>query len=276
MMSCFLSFSMGVLAPQVPRRAEPLLCSLNSTCPDGECEYLHINEDRKSKPCVVPQAPAKFVVCAGPERSGFTWLFNALRFLMEGTEERVHSYWMHQVTQAKLVKRGVGLRSDAVHVLVKTHKWSDDWDPTSADLIVLTERDICGVVNSYSRVGWKPKDMGYLRSFIEGYLKDHRRWRQVVHAIIQYDDIADAGGSELACVSRWLDLLQISQDPAAVSVKIRSLSVPNYGCPDPVTKLWPRHTKSSDQHFLKRPSLSEQECAVLEEHASLFLTDKCL
>lgn len=268
---------MGELGPQIPGWAEPLLCSLNVQCPDGECEYLHINEEQRKTPCALPRGRGKLVVCAGPERSGSTWLFNALRFLLEGIGDRVHSYWMHQVTQAKLVKRGVGLQSDAAHILVKTHKWSEDWDPSTADLIVLTERDICGVVNSYLRAGWRPKDMGYLKSMIKVYLEDHLRWRQVAHAVIQYDDIADVGGRELLCLSHLLDLLECKQtDVAAISARIKSLSVPKSGCPDPVTKLWPWHTKSSDKNFLKKPSLSEQECKILQEHAALFLQRKPL
>ncbi|KAI5057290.1 hypothetical protein GOP47_0027305 [Adiantum capillus-veneris] len=266
------ALSMGDRGPLVPTWAEPLFCPCNTQCSDGECEYLHVSEEQKSNACVLPRGPGKMVVCAGPERSGSTWLFNALRFLLEGTNQRVHSYWINHITQAKLVKRGVELQSDATHILIKTHKWSKDWDPTSADLIVITERDICGVVNSYLRVGWKPKDIGYLKSFIKKYLEDHSCWKEVAHAIIQYEDISDVGGRELLRLHDVLDLLQCDgTDVAAISEKIRNLPVPSYGCPDPITKLWPRHTKSSDENFARRPSLSEEECQVLKEHAAQFL-----
>jgi hypothetical protein len=62
-----------------------------------------------------------------------------------------------QCAQSRLVCpcRGLGREGpDAAHLVVKTHHWSSEWDPTSVDLIFLTERDLGGVVNSYLRVGW--------------------------------------------------------------------------------------------------------------------------
>ncbi|KAH7426259.1 hypothetical protein KP509_11G092500 [Ceratopteris richardii] len=263
--------SMEERTPIVPTWAKPLVCSGNVSCCDGECEYLHLSKEQRMEPCVSPPDGGKLVICAGPERSGSTWLFNALRFLLETTGQRVHSYWINHLTQSKLIQRGYKRTSDAAHILVKTHKWSEDWDPTSADLIVLTERDICGVVNSYIRVGWLPKDMRYLKSYIVDYLKDHNRWKEVAHLIIHYEDIADVGGRELLCLNQLLNLLHFnSMDVASISERIKNIPVPQYG-PDPVTKLWPRHTKESDKNFARRPSLSEEECRDLREHAIQFM-----
>ncbi|MCO5598479.1 hypothetical protein L7F22_052576 [Adiantum nelumboides] len=229
-----VNLSMGDRGRLVPIWAQPLCCSDNMQCSDGECEYLHVSDEQRSKGCILPHGRGKLVVCAGPERSGSTWLFNALRFLLEGTDhQRVHSYWINHITQTKLVKRGVGLESDAAHILIKTHKWSNDWDLTSADLIVVTERDICGVVNSYLRVGWKPKDMGYLKNFMKCYLEDHHHWKAVAHTVIKYEDISDVGGRELLRLLELLDLLQYDgMDLAEISTKIKNLPVPSYDLRD--------------------------------------------
>lgn len=49
------------------------------------------------------------MLCAGPERSGSTWLFNALRLLYEEADEALHAYWMHNITDAKLQQRHCGI-----------------------------------------------------------------------------------------------------------------------------------------------------------------------
>lgn len=56
------------------------------------------------------------------------------------------------------------------HILVKTHAWSDDWDPNLATHIFLTHRDLRGVLASYHRVGWA-------FDITPAYVADHMRWR---------------------------------------------------------------------------------------------------
>ena len=56
------------------------------------------------------------------------------------------------------------------HVLVKTHRWSDDWDPLTADLVFLTHRDLRAVLASYQRVGWT-------FHIPDSYVAEHMQWR---------------------------------------------------------------------------------------------------
>ena len=53
---------------------------------------------------------------------------------------------------------------------MKTHAWSDDWDPKAATHIFLTHRDLRGVLASYQRVGWA-------FDISQAYVKEHMRWR---------------------------------------------------------------------------------------------------
>ena len=50
--------------------------------------------------------PMMSVHPAGPERSGSTWLFNAVRLLYEDAQQPLDSYWMTHVTTKKLHQRG--------------------------------------------------------------------------------------------------------------------------------------------------------------------------
>ncbi len=56
------------------------------------------------------------------------------------------------------------------HILVKTHAWSDDWDPKAATHIFLTHRDLRGVLASYQRVEWA-------FDISQAYVKEHMLWR---------------------------------------------------------------------------------------------------
>ena len=58
---------------------------------------------------------------------------------------------------------------------MKTHAWSDDWNPKSAAHIFLTHRDLRGVLASYQRVGWA-------FDITPAYVIDHMRWRVHCHA----------------------------------------------------------------------------------------------
>ena len=71
----------------VPPWAEPLLCGsklASRPCLGGECELLHANAEYLARRCRPPRGGlGKVVVCAGPERSGSTWLFNAVRLMLQ-------------------------------------------------------------------------------------------------------------------------------------------------------------------------------------------------
>ena len=170
------------------------------------------------------------LLCPGPERSGSTWLFNAIRLLCHDAQQPLDPFWISHLTDSLLQDRSAGtslpylhlplprlavspcamatkpcpilmysycgptlkllatrfglyhwmysgLRAGenagsvhVPHILVKTHAWSDDWDPESATHIFLTHRDLRGVLASYQRVGWA-------FDITQAYVTDHMRWR---------------------------------------------------------------------------------------------------
>eukprot|EP00850_Spirogloea_muscicola_P008815 SM000048S16527 [mRNA] locus=s48:186713:188377:+ [translate_table: standard] len=255
----------------IPSWAAPLACPRGDRCAGGECERLHLSPQDAAAAWRDPAGRPKTVICAGPERSGSTWLFNAVRLLLSGTGERTHAYWVHTLTDAKLRERGLGRGGGAgAHLVVKTHEWSGAWDTRSADAIFLTDRDVCSVVDSYMRVGWLPHSMPYLKSFMKSYAVDHARWKAVSTAIVPFDDLVDTGGRELAWLERFAALLGIEADYLRISEQIRALPVPAGGGPDPVTKLWPKHI-GSNGGGRRAQALSPVECQELREHYQVAL-----
>merc|ERR1739845_252341 len=55
-------------------------------------------------------------------RTASTWVFNAVRLLFRQGREACDSYWIRDLSKAKLEQR---LQTGA-HVVVKTHEWTDN------------------------------------------------------------------------------------------------------------------------------------------------------
>lgn len=102
---------------------------------------------------------------------GSTWLFNAVRLLFKHAKCPLDSYWMHNITDAKLKARGLGKSN----LLIKTHHWSEDWNTESATHIFLTHRDLKDVIASYERMGWR---FGPLPN---SYVSEHLQWKVRIH-----------------------------------------------------------------------------------------------
>ncbi|CAI5961269.1 unnamed protein product [Closterium sp. NIES-64] len=103
-----------------------------------------------------------------------------------------------------------------VSVVVKTHEWAEGWEVGEwSGVVLLTERDVCGVADSYLRVGWLPHSMPLshpacrespsmprIKAHMQAYLRDHQRWKQHAAAVIPLASIVPPGSpSELLCLS---------------------------------------------------------------------------
>ncbi|CAI5491152.1 unnamed protein product [Closterium sp. Naga37s-1] len=107
---------------------------------------------------------------------------------------------------------GVGMDGEGwggVNVVVKTHEWAEGWEVGEwTRVVLLTERDVCGVADSYLRVGWLPHSMPRIKAHMQSYLRDHYRWKQHAAAVIPLASIVPPGSpSELLCLSHLAALL---------------------------------------------------------------------
>ncbi|KAK9813795.1 hypothetical protein WJX73_010153 [Symbiochloris irregularis] len=229
-------------------------------CFDGECEGLHLLsgevEEQQQWHTLSAERPGRLIVAAGPERSGSTWLYNAVRLLYWCAKKPLHAYWLHTVTDRKLQQRQCGCKG-AADVLVKTHCWSDRWDPAHhTHKIFVTHRDLGEVVSSYQRLGWA-------FDISNSYVHDHQRWKEVSQRDIAFEDIIQKPREELQALAEELGLDR-QVDIAEVHQQLNALKPPDSGPPDPVTKLWARHLSpqvlaqlagsGSAQHQTRPPS----------------------
>jgi hypothetical protein len=190
-----------------------------------------------------PPSKKKLVICAGPERSGSTWLYNAVRHLHSAAGIPCDSYWIHHLEPEKLTRR---LEDPTCHVVcIKTHKYFnnnnnnnndyDDWlfHRQFHPIILLTHRDLREVVTSYRRVGWT-------RELPAAYVQHHIQWQSHADLDLRFRDIVQQPISSLQTLATTLDLQLDTETLNIVARRIQDLPIPTTMV-DPVTKLWPSH-----------------------------------
>ena len=150
-----------------------LECDYGDMC-HSECKLRHLDEYEK---LVHDKSETTYlrslIICAGPERSGSTWLYNAVRHLFVAARVPCDSYWIHRLTKEKLNER---VKQGRV-VLIKTHKYYSDYDEwlfqSFRPFVLLTHRDLRKVLASYIRVGWTS-------DIPDSYVEHHMQWLQHV------------------------------------------------------------------------------------------------
>ena len=67
-------------------------------------------------------------------------------------------------------------------MLIKTHAWSDSWQPppSCACIVTLTHRDLRGVLASYQRMGWAYR-------INSTYVDEHQRWKVACNAPVSQE-----------------------------------------------------------------------------------------
>ncbi|CAL5218872.1 g606 [Coccomyxa viridis] len=200
----------------------------------------------------------KVIITAGPERSGSTWLFNAVRLLCHDAEQPLDPFWISHLTDSHLQDRG---SAQGPHILVKTHAWSDDWDPRAATHTFLTHRDLRGVLASYQRVGWA-------FDISQAYVEEHMRWREIAQHDFAFEDIVSKPAQQLQILAQRLGIQPRSEWTALVDC-INALKPPSSGPPDPVTKLWPRHLSKEVTAQQQGGSVQPSSASLREGRRSL-------
>ena len=89
----------------------------------------------------------KLITCAGMERAGSTWLFNATRLLLMSSNKYVYGFWIDDFNFAKFMLKAK-LKS---HLLLKTHKYIDSLEKHSS-IILTSIRDLRDVATSLARM----------------------------------------------------------------------------------------------------------------------------
>ena len=203
----------------------------------SECELGHLDNVEKTR----HSKKVEWKRVNKPERSGSTWLYNAVRLLHREARVCCNSYWIHTLTESKITER---LQAGNV-ICIKTHEWNNDyvrWIPSLSKHIILTHRDLRGVVASYRRVGWA-------HSLSERYVPDHMQWKNLCTLDIAYEDIVRDGKQQLQILSSHLGLHleEAAMDIVHDELKIlgHNSAYSGYGV-NQITKIWPNHVSAKN------------------------------
>lgn len=243
-------------------RASCVAMGSSADCTGGmchaECEQRHLDsiEVTRDERWSWPEKP-KVIICAGPERSGSTWLYNAVRLLYRQASTPCDSYWVRTLSEDKVQKR----LEQGAHVCIKMHVWEPEyerWLPAAAQHILLTHRDLRGVVASYRRAGWcyqlDPK-----------YVDDHMQWRRICSMDLGYEDLVRDGLASLKALALHIGVELPPAGLEKVHEALKDLKNERGGGVDQITKLWPGHISSATRMLQDQGGASIAELNSLSD-----------
>lgn len=223
------------------------------------CERRHL-ESREQMRGTWPQLEKNHVViCAGPERSGSTWLYNAIRLLHLKAKVPCDSYWLSRLSRENLEER---LRAQPLSVvLVKTHEWFENYPDFihMAKHVFLTHRDLRGVVASYRRVKWE-------LAIPDAYVAEHWEWVKRCSLDLGYEQIMRNALVPLKAIAERLNFSLTQEQLEEVRNDLQELKRSHCGnavCQ--VTKLWPDHRSHETEELQGKGDSSNEQLNELKD-----------
>jgi hypothetical protein len=168
----------------------------------------------------------KKIACAGCHRSGSTWLFNAVRLIMETTGQEVYSCFATEYDAENTAP---------IHVVKCHNKRKFLLD---SDRIFTTKRDLRDI--AASAVRRELIDQSECIDYLYRLLKqEYRPWKPLSHLEIKYEDLIR---NQNLYVQNIAKILRVKVKPAVIRKKIESLSIPKgENQRDPVSLLHSNH-----------------------------------
>lgn len=178
------------------------------------------------------QARQRVIVIATAPRTGSTWVYNAVRFLLEQAGIDVYATWYEHY-------RGVEGSSAQTHV-VKVHEKNELTFPY--DYLITTTRDLPERLASLIRMGWLAKEKKALQSVAERTTDAERLWHELADLIVDFDLISRRPERAILEIAHVLDVPCSVPAARQVIAQIKALQQPDRNQKhDPLTLLHPGH-----------------------------------
>lgn len=163
------------------------------------------------------------VICAGPHRSGSTWLYNATRLILDPAYACFHRHYDPE--------------NPAENHVIKIHGYKK----IESDFILMSSRNWIDVTTSAVRMGITK--ISEIEEFVEReFLKNFLPWQSVADLVVDYEEmISDKPGQ----IKRIAEKLGVDVNPVQIHQKVESLVPPTSGR-DILTHLHANHISNGE------------------------------
>lgn len=179
----------------------------------------------------------KVIVVGGVPRSGSTWVYNAIRFLLSEAGESVYSTWVKDYDSSQVASFD--------RTVIKLHDHSDLAFP--ADLVVTTKREIVERLASLIRMTWLTQNEKEVRSAFEKHQLLYDWWNSKSDIEVDYAVMIDSPTVELFKLSEKLGLRLTETDFSNIANQLDELSIGKQSHYDSTTLVHPNHRGTSEE-----------------------------
>ncbi|CAF3594389.1 unnamed protein product [Rotaria sordida] len=183
-------------------------------------------------------------IIAGPERSGASWLFNAVRLLLIHQDSPfgpADSYRLNHITKNDIETRLIEAcgRPLVVRTMrIPDSNWAENLDQSGHGYIVfVSHRDLRDVIDDCLTIGWMKHDIGVILSRLKAYMIAYEYWRSIAKGDFRYESIHNEPVEQIKHLARLMGIESIHAEH--ISKEINSLRPGQAIGPDQVTKMWP-------------------------------------
>lgn len=160
-------------------------------------------------------------VCAGITHSGSTWLFNAMRLVLERRYRNVYSTWIGD--------RNPAVEESADVTLIKVHNQNDKL-ANEADVILTSHRDPRDIIASMLSAGGSISDRHTALWLLQNCRSAYEFWAPLSEIDFAYMDIIH---NDEECVRRIAVALNVELSEATIQRIVKELRhIPNNRYPD--------------------------------------------
>ncbi|MEP5568773.1 MAG: sulfotransferase domain-containing protein [Halioglobus sp.] len=144
--------------------------------------------------------PNSLIISAGMPRSGSTWLYNALRLILEESLLEFDSGWFDDKRDQIGIQR----------LLIKTHHFEAEFRNQSA-LIFYSFRDIRDSLASAKRMFGHDPSLARARLYYENY----QTWSKIADYTMKYENMKQSPDETISSICNVLGLTNINPDKIA-------------------------------------------------------------
>ena len=210
---------------------------------------------------VVMVQQRKLVVCAGGRRSGSTWLFNALKFILLFKGHDVYAHFFNRYYNPE---------NNQPYHLLKIHKFEEKVLRPS-DFVFTIHRDLRDVAASLVRRKLIKNDQREIIDELKKIMKrELKLWCENATLDLKYEDVIEDKPKYIQILAQTMEMPIELKDAAEIHKKVERLPIPEKRY-SRITHLHPNHITDGTWGSYKK-TLSKEAVKKIEEEFQEWLT----